>query len=614
MNLASNAELCGAPAVLKENFAEYLRRFGEPGGAAKLVFRKAAGFPHRDAYRVEFAPDAVTVTAGTDEGLFYGAWEVLAQMETGFAAGTVERAPVCDLRGVKIYLPEPTEQGMANFRRLVDLMCRYRYNYLMIELGGAMEYKRHPEINEGWIEYSNFMNEYSGKPQKIQNSFAWHKNSIHTTNGGGRVVPQTMIREMIDYCRARYIEVVPEEPSLSHCDYLLTRHHELAERQDDPYPDTVCPLHPDYYPLLFDLFDEIIELFRPKRMHLGHDEYYSVAHCPRCKHLSAPQIYADDLNKCREYLKSRGVDMMIWSEKLLDSHFPSGRGCGGALIYSREPGHENEVMVPAIWPSIDMIPNDIQCMHWYWSIDRKLEEAYTERGFPVMFGNLRSVMFPEWERRIREPNVVGTCCSNWGATDPGTLQRNGILFEIAYTSLLHWGAPSGEFAKLRDEAFASLYRLHGVLDGPGRYMEVTHRTSAAQPYHTFVDGYFLDEAKDVLGHHIFRAADGSECRFPVIYGSNVPSGAVSLDRDDSAVFQKSVDADLDGARDAYKVDIQFCETAFRAFPERHGDAVAARTRYRLPDDGKRYTYAGFEPVPGFDGKVELLASREVVQR
>ena len=79
MNLASNAKLCGAPAVLEEKFAEYLQRFGEPGGAAKLVFEKAAGFPHRDAYRVESAPDAVTVTAGTDEGLFYGAWEVLAR-------------------------------------------------------------------------------------------------------------------------------------------------------------------------------------------------------------------------------------------------------------------------------------------------------------------------------------------------------------------------------------------------------------------------------------------------------------------------------------------------------------------------------------------------------
>ena len=46
MNLASNAGLCGAPAVLKEKFAEYLRRFVELGAyvgvTGMVTFRAAA--------------------------------------------------------------------------------------------------------------------------------------------------------------------------------------------------------------------------------------------------------------------------------------------------------------------------------------------------------------------------------------------------------------------------------------------------------------------------------------------------------------------------------------------------------------------------------------------
>ena len=38
----------------------------------------------------------------------------------------------------------------------------------MIEVGGAMEYIRHPEINSGWVEYCMEMTEYSGKTTEVQ--------------------------------------------------------------------------------------------------------------------------------------------------------------------------------------------------------------------------------------------------------------------------------------------------------------------------------------------------------------------------------------------------------------------------------------------------------------
>lgn len=348
---------------------------------------------------------------------------------------------------------------MTAYREAVDFLSRFKYNFLMLEIGGAMEFKSHPEINAGWLEYCEFMNEYSGKPQKIQGSFAWRKNSIHTTNGGGKVVPQSMVREMIEYAEARHFEVVPEMPSLSHCDYLLTRHPELAERPEDPYPDTCCPNHPDYYNLIFDLFDEVIRVFRPNRMHIGHDEYYSVALCPRCRDKNAAEIYADDINKCSEFLKSRGVSTMIWGEKLLDAHYPNGIGCGGAQIDSIEDGHERHI--PPVWPSIDKMPADLQVMHWYWSIDRDLEQAFTERDMPVVYGNMSLRNFPEWKRRRQAPNIQGLCISNWGATDFRTLQRNAIFFDLASAAAWSWNdaLDSDDYPAIRDWTLRELYFL-----------------------------------------------------------------------------------------------------------------------------------------------------------
>lgn len=538
---------------------------------------------------------------------FGGAQDLMRLME-GSEIAEIHKLeePVCSLRGVKIYLPEPTEKGFENFKKLVDLMCRFRYNFLMIEIGGAMEYKSHPEINEGWIEYSNFMNEYSGKPQKIQKSFDWNKNSIHTTNGGGRFLTQKQIGGLLDYCRERHIEVVPELPSLSHCDFLLTRHPELSERLDDPYPDTACPNHPDYYPLLFDLIDEILTVFKPTRINLGHDEYYTVGLCPRCKGKSVPQIYADDIKRCYDFLKSRNVKMMIWSEKLLNAHFLDGYPIGGGEVGVWHQ-LENPNKTPPTWPAIDMIPNDIEMMHWYWSVDRHLEEEYIKRDMPMLFGNMRSDAFPDWENRSKAENFKGTCCSNWGATDSITLQRNGILYEIAYASRLHWGSilESFENPKIRNWVLSELFAANVAQSEPGRYIELVHSTTEKRKFTSFFDGCFVDEEKDLLGYHVFSSDSGKTCRFPVIYGSNIASQSISMELGSLEVEDMGMGSE-DHPYDCHKVDRRLAEASFSTLPEMRADGLSCRCRYKLPNDNECYFHSGFEASNNFTGSVKLI--------
>ena len=607
MNFSRRAAAENLPSVLLPEWREHLARFGEADGIRRLVCRIADGLPHPDAFRLEIAPEEAVLTASTEAGLFFGTQFLLAQMESGVKTGVTERIPCCDLRGVKVFLPEPTEKGVADFKRMVDLCSRFGYNFLMIETGGAMEYKRHPEINEGWIEYAAGMNEYSGKPCDIHKKFDWNKNSVHATNGGGLVVPQSMIREIVGYCKARSMEVVPELPSLSHCDYLLTRHPELAERAEDPYPDTACPNHPDYYPLLFDLIDEHLAVFAPKRMQLGHDEYYSVALCPRCRGKDPAEIYADDVRKCRDYLRSRGIETMIWGDKVLNAIRPSGETFGGGV---NRVWHNlsSPNFTPEMYRSADLIPNDVQMMHWLWAVDRHLEDTYVARGFPMMYGNFRSALFPDWERRKKTPGLLGVCISNWGASDLVTMQRNTLLYEIAASAELMWGMENDYDAR-RETAFDALYLAHNTSQGPGRYLELVHRTTEARPYRVFYDGTLLESEKDLLGQHIFKSADGAELRFPVRYGTDIPSAKATFRHEP---FRETGDPTV--SSDCYSVDQSALESSWTARPEMRDGRLAARIRYRLPDDGKRYAYAGFEPAAGFAGEVELLEYREIQAR
>jgi len=500
--------------------------------------------------------------------------------------------------GMKSFLPGPSDEEMAAFRGFIELMAHFRCNMLMLETGGAMEYKRHPEINEGWLEYAAFMNEYSGKPHDLHMKVDWCKNSVHATNGGGRVLSQDKIKEIITLCEKYGIEIIPEIPSLSHCDYLLTRHPELSERAEDEYPDTVCPNHPGYYPLLFDVFEETIELFHPKRINIGHDEFLTIGICPRCKGKAAPQIYADDIAKCRDFLASHGVKTMMWCEKLLPAHFLDGAPIGGSEfgVWFKP---ESKNFTPATYPAIDLVPKDVQMIHWYWSIDRELEKQLAARGFYVIFGNFWGAGIPDWKERSAKPNFHGVFASNWGSPDMKSTRRNGLLFDMAYNAALmaHQGQDI-DFPSLRDQAFAELYELRRRKAGHGRFIEVTHTTDESKDAGCYVDGHFVDEAADTLGWHIFKdKAIGKTFKVPAIYGTNIVNEKIPLEQ---------VPPEKDAIEDHLNFSRTLTGAAWESFPVQVGGRTFCRCEYRLPEDPGDVEYAGFEAKDGFGGKVELL--------
>ena len=546
--------------------------------------------------RIEIAGAAVLVSAPSKRGLLYG-----AQTLCRFAGVEDKRPcvitdePLAPERGLKLYLPPPDEAAMKEFFHILDLALRYKYNFVMLELGGAMPYASHPEINEAYPGYAAFMNGYPGKAMKIQNQYPWRKNSIHTDNGGGRVLGREQVAAIIRYCRERELEIVPEVPCLSHCDYILAAHPEFAERREDPYPDTACPSNEAYCKLLFDILDEVAEVFRPRRIHIGHDEYYSIGLCPACRGKSAPRIYADDVARTAAHLRSLGVTACIWGEKLLDSRFLSGAPCGGAEI----PPGEGLEGVPAVWPAVDLIPKDVEIFHWYWSIDRKLDEVFDARGFKYLFGNFGPAELPAWRERSARRNFRGVCVSNWGRSDWETMRRNGILFDLICASCLCWNPALGseDFAKLYHTARAELEQLSDTRQAlRGFPLTLTHTVTAPIGFRYFFDGYFINEADFLLGHHIFLADTGEEVAFPVFFGQHISNAENPPERK----------CDPFSAFDRYELNRQHIEILGGARPVRGEDGrFFYQVRYDSPFPPERLVYKEFRPTGKFTCKVEL---------
>ena len=532
--------------------------------------------------------EEVTVYASTERGLLYGASALLHLTQGGYLRRVLAYfAPVCRERGMKVFTP--SRDNIPFFKKFIDLLVFYGFNTVMIEVGGAMEYKSHPEINAGWVSYCKEMSEYSGKTTVIQDqTYPWYKNAIHMENGGGEYLSQEEMRQLVDYCKERQMEVIPEVPSLGHCDYLMMGNPDIAERTEDPYPDTYCPSNPRSYEILFDVVDEIAQVFRPKRMNIGHDEYYSIAVCEKCRSKSGAELFARDVNKIAAYLKAKKVKTVIWGDKLLRNAVVPGAGpFGGAEIKMYSPAFHRDGkfigIMPATWQAIYQVDKEVEILHWNWGLSGDLENELLEEGFSVRYGNFDSYLFPDWQERKKE--ICGAMISNWSTLNERILQRNGIFFNIAYAYEMFWNPDYREedFEKIRADVMESLYdrknpdrkkcRICEEASHP-KYVELSYHTDYHPEFQWFVDGVFPEDSKYKIGEVCFLYADGSKSSLPVRYGDEIGYRHASWKR------ERMQDQNM------YQVDDHLIETTYGTLPVREGEETYYRHMFKNPHPEK----------------------------
>ena len=522
-------------------------------------------------------PDkSIRIYSNSERGLIYGVFELIRLAEDGFyPGGLLYEAPSCPVRGAKVYLPG--RAGIPYFLEFIDFLVNFRFNTIMIEIGGAMEYKRHPEINEGWVEYCKEIAEYSGKASDIQERiYPWIKNSIHVENGDGGYITQEEVRRIVDYCHERRIEIIPEVPCFSHCDYLLTRHPEIRERSNDDYADTYCPSNEKSYDLLFDVLDEVIEVFDPAMINIGHDEAYTIGVCPDCEMKDPVKIYADDVRRIYDYLKGKSIKTMLWSEKFLNARNEEGPQ-GGAEKFLHYVMHKPlDKPIPATYPAIDLAPKDLEMLHWYWGIDEAYDEEYHKRGFPVTYGNFSPVRFKNWRRRM-ERGVKGGIISNWSSIKEENVQRNGMLFQIAFANQLFWEDDySAEMEEaFRMCAFRELYDYKYKKIVKGAYIKIAHSTDFYLDYQLFYDGYFIEKEKYDLGCYQVTYDDGSTADLPISYGQNIGS------------FRQAWDL----------ADQKLAEVTYSTMPQQVCGGVVYETIYENPHHDAGITAVAYVPNP-----------------
>jgi len=550
--------------------------------------------------------DDITVYAESEAGFIYAASDLWRMSDKDFIKqGIVYNCPLAEMRYLKLFMP--AEWEIEDFKKIVDYCCYCRCNGIMMEVSGCMEYKSHPEINEKWVEYCDFMTEYSGKTEEYEHGYSWAKNSIHVENAGGKYLTQDTLRDLVKYCKDRGLDVIPEVPTLSHCDYLVIAHPELAERKEDPYPDTYCPSNPKTYELLFDILAEIIDVFKPKYMNIGHDEYYSIGLCDLCKDRDAADIFADDVNKIHDFLAKYGVRTMIWADKIVELVDPqTGNKWGGAYYEYTKKGVKN--VVPATYKSIDKMPEDLIAINWSSSRGRVIDNTYIDHGFDMVYGNFDPSIMLELKDRF-DAGCKGGGQSNWSSSSIEYTQYNRTLYDLYYASILFWN-PNYNDDKY-DETLVTCLKDMFTYSSAEKYavphIEFTHATTFFRQADCKHDGNVIEYDRDTIGKYIVEYDDGTKFEIPLLYTQNICHPGRKWYRTYKAPLF-DVDFILYGENYShtnkfYDVDRLLTATGYSTLPVKLGDETYYKYVVADPHPDKKIVSVTVEEAPGKENTI-----------
>jgi hypothetical protein len=185
---------------------------------------------------------------------------------------------------------------------------------------------------------------------------------------------------------------------------------------DGLYCKSYCPLHPDVHGVVFDLVDEICDVFETDAYHAGLDEVFYIGHedCSRCFGHDKAELFAGEVTKIRDHLKEKNRELWIWGDRLID-----GKTTGIGLW---EGSYNNTHR------AIDMIPKDVVICDWHYERPDPTAVLFASKGLGVLTCPWRNTenalaqekmmrMFIEGATKETKPKYMGMLQTVWGSAE-----------------------------------------------------------------------------------------------------------------------------------------------------------------------------------------------------
>ncbi len=418
-----------------------------------------------EAYLIGVNPQLAVIAGHDLRGLFYGIQSFLQLVESpepgqAFVKGVrIRDEPFKPVRGVHVYLP--AREDIPFFKNYIKTMAHFKINTLIIEVGGGMRLDRHPEINIAWENFCRAFYDMGDPMLKYGEQVPLgpkgrFQASVHTELGGGGWLSKEEVKDLVEFARSHFMNVVPEIQSLSHAYYMVLAHRDIAEIPEADWPDSYDPSNPKSYELLFEVIDEYLEVFRPEWVHIGHDEWRAGVKG------NTGELFGQDVLKIYRYLKSRGVGTMMWADHLVSGHnmksrIPEAPEKGVWYAYPSTEGAAEIIAAEA---------KDILMLNWSWGVDPTSDDQLKNHGWQQIFGNFSgSRQYEQWPKRLAREDVLGAEISTWCLADEFSYGQNGSLLDMLLGENLLWSSHAPPLEKLYEHLSVKMPEIRELLSG-----------------------------------------------------------------------------------------------------------------------------------------------------
>ncbi len=276
-----------------------------------------------EGYILEITSDSVSISASDEKGFFYGKM-TLRQLKM-ISGGTlpclkIKDAPEFSYRGFMLDCARHMI-SVDEMKKMIDLAAMLKFNrfhwHLSDDQGFRIELESFPQLTKlGSIRSGDNFGSMCSSDKPYSGYYT-----------------KAEIKDIIEFCRERYIEVIPEIDMPGHTSAILHVFPELSCRKQPVevktrqgiYKDNLCIGNSKTTDFIKTLLDELCELFPCEYFHIGGDEAPDDyrKNCPECQRMIKKNALSDSselqclfADSISEYLKSKGRTAIVWNDIL----------------------------------------------------------------------------------------------------------------------------------------------------------------------------------------------------------------------------------------------------------------------------------------------------------
>lgn len=273
----------------------------------------------KEGYKLEINKKGILLSAETEIGLFYGQ-QTLNQLFTQFSESipcmTVKDKPRYAHRG---YMLDCSRHffTVKEIKKQIDVLALLKINifhwHLTDDQGWRVQIDKYPLLTE----IGSKREQTQGDGIKVEGFYS-----------------KQDIKEIVEYCRSKHINVIPEIDVPGHFRAAIAAYPELSCLSENIKvgegfgisPHIACAGKQSVYEFYYNVLDEIMELFPYEYIHLGGDEALKLnwINCELCQKAikenslkNEEQLQGYLMTKLVHYLNAKGRKVINWNDGML---------------------------------------------------------------------------------------------------------------------------------------------------------------------------------------------------------------------------------------------------------------------------------------------------------